>query len=61
MWIIHMNSALGLTLWWSAKVANQLNLNQSGPAFCRVNQANIQCTMERIFIKVMESCLVHDY
>ncbi len=46
MWIIHMNSTLSLTLWWSAKVAKQLNLDQGGPAFRRANQANIRCTME---------------
>ncbi len=46
MWIIHMNSALGLILWWSAKVAKQLNLNQRGPAFRRANRANIRCTTE---------------
>ncbi len=41
MWIIHMISALDLTLWWSAKVAKQLNLDQRGPAFRRANWANI--------------------
>ncbi len=46
MWIIHTNCALGLTLWWSSKVAKQLNLNYRGPAFRHANRANVRYTTE---------------